>query len=88
MTEKKDDNWGKLSLEAQQNCIKAVVRLFVLAGSRKEAVSRSKVKLRVFPFYTCFPIPQHVAIPGAGHVGEDRQRLQEAGGQGAHRGTL
>eukprot|EP01035_Chromulina_nebulosa_P010759 gene10759-14427_t len=36
-------NFGKLSEDAQKNCIKAVSRLFVLKGGRKESVARAAV---------------------------------------------
>ena len=91
MTEKKDDNWGKLTKEAQQQCIKSVVRLFVLAGSRKEPVSRAKVRSistsLIHVPHLNYLSNARVAGPGAGHAGKGRRRLQEAGRQGALRGT-
>ena len=42
-TEKQDHAWGQVSKQAQQQCIKAVVRLLVTAGTRKETLSRDKI---------------------------------------------
>jgi hypothetical protein len=43
LTEKQEENWSKVSVEAQNQCVKAVVRMLVTAGSRKEPLTRAKV---------------------------------------------